>query len=351
MSDKPAEQGRGTLQAIAQEIVANLGSCDASSDLGFNVIWATLDRHFGTGPKQAEQAYHVRGAGREALQKIFDNDDGCGCECNSPECCNVVGEFCPHCIAQTALREPGADTGTTPVADLVEQLCDCDGRRLNGRARELANEIRERIAAAERGTTPPPDEGLERLAEARWWHARIGLNHGMKWCCERIEELERAAAERGTTPPPKPCGCPKHQCFGKATRGSGLFCEAVSDEEKLRTLAEGGTTPPEGLYPRPCGLCPGNIESEADLEWHGLGNCVEICEHCGGSGHESAATQRAPVEQVQPAVANIDLPRNEFEAAWAHYASTAPGTATEKNVFMAGWNAAAPDHAREGALR
>lgn len=63
-----------------------------------------------------------------------------------------------------------------------------------------------------------------------------------------------------------------------------------------------------------------------------------------------AATQRAPVEQVQPAVANIDLPRNEFEAAWAHYASTAPGTATEKNVFMAGWNAAAPDHAREGAL-
>ena len=39
-------------------------------------------------------------------------------------------------------------------------------------------------------------------------------------------------------------------------------------------------------YPFPCGLCPGSIESEADREWHGLGNCVPICERCVGSGIE-----------------------------------------------------------------
>jgi hypothetical protein len=37
-------------------------------------------------------------------------------------------------------------------------------------------------------------------------------------------------------------------------------------------------------YPKPCGLCPGNIESREDLEWHGLGNCVPICDVCCGSG-------------------------------------------------------------------
>jgi len=33
------------------------------------------------------------------------------------------------------------------LSKLVEQLCDCEGRRLNGQARELANDIRERLAA------------------------------------------------------------------------------------------------------------------------------------------------------------------------------------------------------------
>lgn len=37
-------------------------------------------------------------------------------------------------------------------------------------------------------------------------------------------------------------------------------------------------------YPRPCGLCPGQIESKEDLDWHGLGNCVPICDLCSGSG-------------------------------------------------------------------
>lgn len=46
-------------------------------------------------------------------------------------------------------------------------------------------------------------------------------------------------------------------------------------------------TPLANEYPKPCGLCPGTIESREDLEWHGLGNCVDICEHCEGSGIDS----------------------------------------------------------------
>jgi len=49
----------------------------------------------------------------------------------------------------------------------------------------------------------------------------------------------------------------------------------------LRSKQQAERTP---LYPRPCGVCPGTIESESDLEWHGLGNCVPICESCDGSG-------------------------------------------------------------------
>ena len=37
-------------------------------------------------------------------------------------------------------------------------------------------------------------------------------------------------------------------------------------------------------YPRPCGLCPGQIESEADLNWHGIGNCVPICHQAASGG-------------------------------------------------------------------
>ena len=52
-------------------------------------------------------------------------------------------------------------------------------------------------------------------------------------------------------------------------------------------LAEpAATTPIQPKYPHPCGLCPGTIESAEDTEWHGLGNCVPICERCTGSGIE-----------------------------------------------------------------
>jgi hypothetical protein len=40
-------------------------------------------------------------------------------------------------------------------------------------------------------------------------------------------------------------------------------------------------------WPQHCGLCNQDMESDADrMEWHGLGNCVNICERCTGSGVE-----------------------------------------------------------------
>lgn len=38
-----------------------------------------------------------------ALQKIADNYGGCHCDHGDASCCERVGEFCPHCIAELAL--------------------------------------------------------------------------------------------------------------------------------------------------------------------------------------------------------------------------------------------------------
>lgn len=39
-------------------------------------------------------------------------------------------------------------------------------------------------------------------------------------------------------------------------------------------------------YPQTCFLCFGELASPDDNEWHGLGNCADICTRCGGSGEE-----------------------------------------------------------------
>lgn len=33
-----------------------------------------------------------------------------------------------------------------------------------------------------------------------------------------------------------------------------------------------------GGYPKPCECCGERIESANDLDWHGLGNCVDCCD-------------------------------------------------------------------------
>lgn len=61
-------------------------------------------------------------------------------------------------------------------------------------------------------------------------------------------------------------------------------CPWIPAKKALALLA--AHSPDERKYPMPCGVCPGTIESEQDLEWHGIGNCMPICDACGGSGIE-----------------------------------------------------------------
>jgi len=42
---------------------------------------------------------------RAALEEIKEGYDECGCDHSDENCCNLVGEFCPHCIAEAALAE------------------------------------------------------------------------------------------------------------------------------------------------------------------------------------------------------------------------------------------------------
>jgi hypothetical protein len=47
------------------------------------------------------------------------------------------------------------------------------------------------------------------------------------------------------------------------------------------------------LLPKHCDLCDKMMESLEDrTQWHGLGNCVETCSHCNGSGVEPAPDQK-----------------------------------------------------------
>lgn len=52
-------------------------------------------------------------------------------------------------------------------------------------------------------------------------------------------------------------------------------------------------------YPIRCDLCGLMIESFDDAIWHGLGNCVDICERCMGSGEEP---KPQPPESSTPSI-------------------------------------------------
>jgi hypothetical protein len=43
---------------------------------------------------------------KAALEKIRDEDDSCGCQHDTPDCCAVVGEPCGYCVASVALAAP-----------------------------------------------------------------------------------------------------------------------------------------------------------------------------------------------------------------------------------------------------
>jgi DnaJ-class molecular chaperone len=46
------------------------------------------------------------------------------------------------------------------------------------------------------------------------------------------------------------------------------------------------------VWPQECFLCHTDMTSPEDrMEWHGLGNCVEVCDGCNGSGEEDDGSQ------------------------------------------------------------
>ena len=59
-------------------------------------------------------------------------------------------------------------------------------------------------------------------------------------------------------------------------------CKLRKVEVRIRAVLDSA----RAAYPKPCGLCLEQMLSTEDTEWHGLGNCVPICDRCGGSGIE-----------------------------------------------------------------
>lgn len=77
---------------------------------------------------------------------------------------------------------------------------------------------------------------------------------------------------------PQDCNWPFCGCDKKAT-------------EVLQVLIECGWGPPaaKAKWPMGCGLCGKMMDSIDDrMEFHGLGNCVDICSRCLGSGQEES---------------------------------------------------------------
>jgi hypothetical protein len=94
--------------------------------------------------------------------------------------------------------------------------------------------------------------------------------------------------------------------------------------------AQGAPTPQEnemseakGEFPKICELCEKEIGSRIDLDWHGLGNCVPICETCNGSG---IAKTGEPKICYTPEQINLMLESARRQALEELAAQGAPGT-------------------------
>jgi hypothetical protein len=77
----------------------------------------------------------------------------------------------------------------------------------------------------------------------------------------------------------------------------------------------------KGEFPKICELCEKEIGSRIDLDWHGLGNCVPICETCNGSGIAKAGE---PKICYTPEQINLMLESARREALEALAAQGAP---------------------------
>jgi hypothetical protein len=80
-------------------------------------------------------------------------------------------------------------------------------------------------------------------------------------------ELEAA------TPDPGNYVCDDEVFPTKATFSNGRVVAIIQRSDGKGACLE---ISPKSEYPKPCGICDGVIQSAADLDWHGYGNCREI---------------------------------------------------------------------------
>lgn len=93
--------------------------------------------------------------------------------------------------------------------------------------------------------------------------------------------------------------------FRKALRNLGLeFWRAARGSTIVEVLSSDIRVERSNGFPYKCFLCGHQMTSADDrLEWHGLGNCVDICDACCGTSLDES--------QPDPEAANLPCPKCE----------------------------------------
>lgn len=95
-----------------------------------------------------------------------------------------------------------------------------------------------------------------------------------------------------------------------------LTQERDAAREQIQTLEKELQRYRARTYPMQCELCELQIESADDCEWHGLGNCVDICDSCDGNGFiDKTACKFASQHHIGPCPhcgANIIHPKERW---------------------------------------
>lgn len=107
------------------------------------------------------------------------------------------------------------------------------------------------------------------------------------------ENLLPVLPNLSTTDHSSDCGC--HLCALTAANARIAELEAQVEGYEHFAVHCGLDT-----FPHQCGLCNGVVESKDDCDWHGLGNCVEICSACSGSGCTPPPPSSTPELEVKP---------------------------------------------------
>jgi hypothetical protein len=193
--------------------------------------------------------------------------------------------------------EPRIQTLYAAICDLFDRPTPTPADSQLSDARECQTCKRESIGcgntcgncrdAYEKRSAPSPEEAKERdalRAELSKANQALEVEHERYLDCHRDWKLERAENER------------LRDALREALNHWQMYAEQDPDFES--------TTDPTpesieyrkcraALFPKHCDLCDKMMESLEDrTQWHGLGNCVETCSHCNGSGVEPAPDQK-----------------------------------------------------------